>query len=191
MRAAFNNSQRTLHLFVLVILFVLLATGLSEAQAYFVIDHHGPVPTVPERPLQEFHCHTGYSLPECQHQVAILRRVLQRINGDAMGPWTWVLVRSEDWKPLLRRIGTRLDTPAFSSLQQRETFLEGALFGPEPLRAAELAREFQVPINQLLELAVAHEMGHAICHGGDEGVANRVGQQLRQGRTPACNAFQP
>jgi hypothetical protein len=190
MRAAFNNSHRTLHLVLLIILLVLMASGLSEAQV-FLVTHHAPASTLQEKPLQEFHCHTGYSLPECQHQVAILRRVLQRINGDALGPWTWVLVRSEDWKPLLRRIGTRLDTPAFSSLQQRETFLEGALFGPEPLRAAELAQEFQVPINQLLELAVAHEMGHAICHGGDEGVANRVGQQLRDGRMPACNASRP
>jgi hypothetical protein len=191
MRAAFNNSHRTLHLVLLIILPVLMASGLSEAQVFLVTDHHPPSSTLPEKPVQEFHCHTGYHLSECQHQVAILRRVLQRINGDTLGPWTWVLVRSEDWKPLLRRIGTRLDTPAFSSLQQRETFLEGALFGPEPLRAAELAREFQVPIDQLLELAVAHEMGHAICHGGDEGVANRVGQQLRNGRMPACDAARP
>lgn len=187
MRTAIDNSQRRLRLFFLAIVFLLVATGLSQGQVHLLTDHHGSVSRVSEEPLQKFHCHTGYTLSECQQQLAVLRRVLAHCGGEALGPWTWVLVRSEDWKPLLQRIGTRLDTPAFSSLSQRETFLEGALFGPEPLRAAELAREFQVPIDQLLELAVAHEMGHAICHGGDEGLANRVGQQLREARAPECN----
>jgi len=188
MRTAFKNLHRAQHFSFWVFVFVLLATGFSEGHLYFIAGTNiRPLPIAPEQPLQKFDCHTGYSLSECQRQVAALKRVLERFNGKVLGPWTWVLVRTEDWKPLLQRIGTRLDTPAFSWLEQRETFLEGALIGPDPLRVAELAHEFQVPINQLLVLAVTHEMGHAICHGGDEGQANRVGQQLREGRSPDCD----
>jgi hypothetical protein len=38
----------------------------------------------------------------------------------------------------------------------------------------------------LLELAVSHELGHAICEEPNEAVAARFGEDLRKGMTPQC-----
>ena len=135
---------------------------------------------------QEFHCHTGYRLSDCQKEIAQLKTVLARYPAEELGHWTWILVRSEDWKPIVRGLRLNPESPAFVALEQRETFLEEALFGHEVLRGAELADEWQLPLNQLLSLAVTHELGHAICDEHDEAAADRFGEELRKGHTPPC-----
>ena len=135
---------------------------------------------------QEFHCHTGYRLSDCQKEIAQLKTVLARYPAGDLGHWTWILVRSEDWKPIVRRLRLNPESPAFVALEQRETFLEEALFGHEVLRGAELADEWQLPLNQLLRLAVTHELGHAICAERNEAAADRFGEELRKGHTPPC-----
>jgi hypothetical protein len=137
-------------------------------------------------PAQHFYCNTGFDEHVCQQHVAKLKEVLRRYPADAPGGWKWVIVRSEDWQPLL--VSLRLDrrATAFSALGLRSTFLEEALFVYRPTRADELARDFHAPFNQLLSIAVSHELGHAICHERNEAAASRIAEQLRTGRHPEC-----
>jgi hypothetical protein len=135
---------------------------------------------------QEFHCHTGYPLEQCKKDIAQLKSVLTRYPIEALEHWTWILVRSEDWKPISRRLRLYPDSPAFTALEPRETFLEGALFLHDPERTSELMREWQRSIPALLELAVSHELGHAICEEPNEATADRFGEDLRKGQIPRC-----
>lgn len=135
---------------------------------------------------QEFHCHTGYSLPQCQKDVLQLKTILTQYPLGELGSWTWVLVRSEDWKPISRTLRLNPDSPAFTALDQHETFLEEALFQHDPLRTAELMQEWQLSMPRLLDLAVTHELGHALCEEPNEAAADRFGEQLRNGTQPHC-----
>jgi hypothetical protein len=78
------------------------------------------------------------------------------------------LVRSDDWKPILRRVRRDPDSPAFTILEARQTFLEEALFHPTPGRDRTLLEKWRVPLHDLLAFAVAHELGHALCQVRDE-----------------------
>jgi hypothetical protein len=135
---------------------------------------------------QHFHCNTGFDQHVCEQHVAKLKAVLRRYPADAPEGWTWVIVRSEDWQRLLG--GLRLDrrSPAFSALGLRSTFLEEALFVYSPTRADELVRDFHAPFNQLLSIALSHELGHVICHERNETATNRIVEQLRRGEHPEC-----
>ena len=137
-------------------------------------------------PGQEFHCHTGYSLAQCQTDILQLKRVLARYPIEALGHWTWVLVRSQDWKPISRMLRLNPESPAFTALEPRETFLEEALFVHDPQRTAELVEQWKCSIPTLLEIAVTHELGHAFCEEGNEAVAERFGEDLRNGLEPRC-----
>ncbi len=92
---------------------------------------------------QEFHCHTGYSLAQCQKDILELKKVLAHCPIGGLGHWTWVLVRSQDWKPISQMLRLNPESPAFTALEPRETFLEEALFVHDPLRIAELMDEWQ------------------------------------------------
>jgi hypothetical protein len=135
---------------------------------------------------QEFHCHTGYSLAQCQKDIFELKKVLAQYPIEGLGQWTWVLVRSQDWKPISRMLRLNPDSPAFTAIEPRETFLEEALFVHDPLRTADLMVEWQRSIPKLLELAVTHELGHALCEEPNEAAADRFGEELRKGRLMRC-----
>ena len=135
---------------------------------------------------QEFHCHTGYSLAQCQKDILELKKVLAHYPIEGLGHWTWVLVRSQDWKPISEMLRLNPDSPAFSALVPRETFLEEALFAHNPVRTAELMDEWQKSMPKLLELAVSHELGHALCEDPNEAAADRFGEELRNGRLMPC-----
>ena len=135
---------------------------------------------------QEFHCHTGYPLAQCNKDILQLKSVLTRYPLEMLGPWTWVLVRSQDWKPISRMLRLNPDSPAFTSLDTRATFLEEVLLFHNPERTSELMTEWQRSMPALLELAVSHELGHAICEEPNEAVADRFGEDLRKGLTPQC-----
>jgi hypothetical protein len=75
------------------------------------------------------------------------------------------------------------DSPAFTAIEPRETFLEEALFLHDPLRIAELMAEWQRSMPKLLELAITHELGHAFCEEPNEVAANHFSEELRKGRT--------
>jgi hypothetical protein len=135
---------------------------------------------------QNFFCTTGYVRADCLEHVTKLKNVMLRYPTGLRGQWDWVIVRAEDWHPLMLRLGLDTRSPAFSALEQRETFLEESLFLPERVRSEELAHDFHVPVDDLLSIAVSHELGHVICHGGDEAMANRVAAQLRDRQQPEC-----
>jgi len=105
---------------------------------------------------------------------------------EALGHWTWVLVRSQDWKPISRRLRLNPDSPAFTALELRETFLEEALFVHDPERTSELMMEFSRSMPKLLELAISHELGHAFCAEPNEAAADRFAAGLRDGMAPRC-----
>src|SRR5262249_22569313 len=80
------------------------------------------------------------------------------------------------------------DSPAFSVLERRTTVFEQALFSPRVSRRAELLRLYGSTGNALLELAVSHELGHALCGDTSEKHTDEYGRQLRAGKVPACYA---
>jgi len=135
---------------------------------------------------QEFHCHTGYSLAQCEKDILELKKVLAHYPIEGLGHWTWVLVRSQDWKPISQMLRLNPDSPAFTALDPRETFLEEALFVHDALRTAELMQEWQKSMPELLEFAVTHELGHAFCEEPNEAAADHFGEELRNGRLMRC-----
>jgi hypothetical protein len=78
------------------------------------------------------------------------------------------LVRSEDWKPILLQRGLDPDSPAFTFYAKRETFIEEALVTQVPGRGRELLLKWNISMKDLLDLAITHEMGHALCDDKDE-----------------------
>src|SRR5215472_4789300 len=168
---------------------VLLAGSVSpsvQAQSEVAAQASKP-PENPGAPCaQHFYCNAGFALAVCQEHVAKLKEVLKQLPATAPTGWRWVIVRSQDWGPLV--ISLHLDHRAvvFSSLGLRSTFLEEALFLSSPKRAHELVRDFHAPLDKLLWVAVSHELAHAICHEQNEAAANLIAEELRNGTTPEC-----
>jgi len=135
---------------------------------------------------QEFVCVSPYTIPQCAERVAMLRPILHRYNAETLGKWTWVLVRSEDWKRILGQLHLDVNSPAFSNLQMRQTFLEDVLLVSKPQRQLELLDIWHIPFDQFLEFAITHELGHAFCNESDEVKAHKAGQQLRSGSINPC-----
>jgi len=136
--------------------------------------------------LQRFVCNTGYTLRECQEQIVILKRVVANYTAAERGDWTWILVRSEDWKGILLSRGLDPDSPAFTFCPKRETFVEEALLTQVPVRGRELLLKWNMSANDLLDLAIRHELGHALCNDPSEQNADRVAKLLEQRNTVSC-----
>jgi hypothetical protein len=139
-------------------------------------------------PAQHFVCNTGYSLTRCQADMAVLRKSLARYPVAELGEWTWVLVRSADWKYIVMPRGIDPDSPAFTYLPKRETFIEEALVAIVPQRAGELILRWQMSTDDLRELAVAHELAHVLCNEANEAKANRAARTLLEGSPLSCEA---
>jgi hypothetical protein len=137
---------------------------------------------------QHFFCNTGYTLDTCREQIATLKTVVAKYPTEALGEWTWVLVRSQDWKARSRMLGLNPDSPAFTCLETRTTFIEEALVAKVPGRAIELIASWHMGMTDLLNIAVEHEMGHALCHSLNEDKANHVAQILEQKQPLSCQA---
>ena len=137
---------------------------------------------------QHFFCNTGYTLDTCREQIATLKTTVAKYPTEALGQWTWVLVRSQDWKARSRMLGLNPDSPAFTCLETKTTFIEEALVGKVPGRASDLVARWHIGMTELLNTAVEHEMAHAICHSWDEGKANHVAGILKQNRPLTCQS---
>ena len=137
---------------------------------------------------QHFVCNIGYSLSKCQADMAVLKRTLAKYPADELGEWTWVLVRSADWKYIVTPRGIDPDSPAFTYLPKRETFIEEALVAIVPQRAGELILRWQMSTDDLRELAVAHELAHVLCNEANEAKANRAARTLLEGNPLSCEA---
>jgi hypothetical protein len=136
---------------------------------------------------QKFFCVGPYSVPECETQVAVVRAVLRKYDSEKLGKWTWVVVRSQDWKQLVSQLHLNAASPAFSQLEYRQTFLDEALIVLEPKRELELVTKWNIPFDQFLDFAVSHELGHAFCNESDEIKAERFGQRLRKRLATLCD----
>jgi hypothetical protein len=167
-------------------LFLSPALFLSSVRAQSDYHLHIVKPTVGGFAGQRFLCSKPYSISECDKQVLILQAALRRFPIQGLGPWTWVLVRSEDWKLILTRVQMDPNSPAFSVLQRRQTFLEEALLVANPKRQLELLNRWNIPFDEFLDFAISHELGHAFCSESDEIKAERLGQGLRKGEGPVC-----
>jgi hypothetical protein len=137
---------------------------------------------------QHFFCNTGYTQETCHEQIATLKTVVAKFPTETLGEWTWVVVRSQDWKGVVRTLGLQADSPAFTCLETKTTFIEEALVAKVPGRASELIARWHMGMTDLLNTAVEHEMGHALCHSLDERKANRVAGILEQKRPLSCEA---
>jgi hypothetical protein len=169
--------------FFICSVFVFLTYSM-EAQA----DYHLSIirSRVTNDARQTFLCAAPYTMADCEKQVVMLQATLHRYQAENLGHWTWVLVRSEDWKPILERVHMDPNSPAFSILERRQTFFEEVLLVPQPKRQKELMSKWGAGLDQLLDLAVTHELGHALCNDPDEWRADRFGQQLRRRQAPVC-----
>jgi hypothetical protein len=141
-------------------------------------------------PKQHFVCNIGYTPRECQVAMTVLRKTLERYPVEALGTWTWVLVRSEDWKQLLSERRFDSNHPAFSYLPKRETFLDGALIVKTSVRAVELSAVWHMTIEDLLDLAIRHELAHALCNDRDETRAERAAIALKNGTPLSCRVIE-
>ena len=139
---------------------------------------------------QHFACNVGYTPKECQVASAVLRKALARYPVDTLGEWTWVLVRTEDWKRILSERRFDTNNPAFSYLTKRETFLDGSLVVRSSIRGTELRLIFHMPVEDLLDLAIRHELAHALCNEVDESEANRVAVALKDGTPLPCGVIE-
>jgi hypothetical protein len=137
---------------------------------------------------QLFVCNVGYTPEKCQKQTAILRKALAKYPVERLGNWTWVLVRSVDWRDILLPRGLNPDSPAFTYLPKRETFIEEALVTPVAVRRGELLNMWQMSMSDLLDFVIAHELGHAFCNDRDEGKARHVARMLQNGLAISCEA---
>lgn len=137
-------------------------------------------------PTFQFICNAGYNVRDCDVQVNQLGGILVRMDLSPLGDWTWVLVRSQDWKPILRRVGRDPKSPAFTILEKRQIFLEEALFNTVPARSRELLEGWRMPLDQLRIFAVTHELGHALCQETDEARAKAYAEQLRSTGKATC-----
>ena len=135
---------------------------------------------------QHFVCNTGYTIEKCHKDVAVLRKALEKYPIAQLGEWTWVLVLSSDWKSIQTSRGLDRNSPAFTYYPARETFLEEALVTEVPERRGALLISWGMSIENLLNFAIAHELGHALCNEKDERKANRAAKFLREGVSPNC-----
>ena len=115
-----------------------------------------------------FYCHTGYNEQDCKLQSRRLGEVLALMDLAGLGSWEWILVPTKDWKPILRRVGRDPDSPAFTILEKRRTFLDEALFTGDPERSRTFLEKWRIPLDEFLVYTVAHELAHALCRETDE-----------------------
>lgn len=139
---------------------------------------------------QHLACNVGYTPSECQVATTVLRKALAQYPADALGEWTWVLVRTQDWKQILSDRKFDTNHPAFSYLPKRETFLDGALVVRASIRGAELSAIWHMPIEDLLDLAIRHELAHALCNDPDETKAERAAITLKNGTPLSCRVIE-
>ncbi|MGB7846966.1 MAG: hypothetical protein WBL63_15230 [Candidatus Acidiferrum sp.] len=134
----------------------------------------------------QFYCTENYSREDCKNDISILKRTLAHYPVEKLGSWSFILASSGEWEPLVRRLRLSSQSPAFTMLGLHTSVFSQDLYSASLDRRVELRESFGVPLDQLLDFAVAHELGHALCHEHNEDKAVSYGEQLRDGHPPAC-----
>ena len=133
-------------------------------------------------------CENGFPPGDCKSDFEILKAHLQAYPTAQLGAWTWVLVQSKHWKELGSDLGLDSTSPAYTAIEDRLTLIDESMLAQRDAnRSAELIRKFDLPLSRLIDLAVTHEMGHALCGFKDEYKADAVGRRLREGELPYCS----
>jgi hypothetical protein len=155
---------------------LLRSEGRSTSASPAVELHTAEQRSVP--PTQLFVCDSGYTQRLCAEHMAVLRRALSRYPEAQLENWTWILVRSQDWKAILTARGLDPDSPAFSYPSKRQTFIEEALVSLSAVRGRELLMKWNLQRSALLDYAIRHELGHTLCKITDERKADRVARHF-------------
>ena len=169
---------------------LILLTGVLMVMPFVFSAYPLAAQTNGNAPKQHFACNVGYTPRECQVAATVLRKALARYPVEALGEWRWVLVRTVDWKQILSDRKFDTNHPAFSYLPKRETFLDGALVVRSSIRGAELSAIWHMPIEDLLDLAIRHELAHALCNDPDETKADRAAIALKNGTPLSCRVVE-
>lgn len=135
---------------------------------------------------QHFSCNSGYELDECLTEISILKSDLADLPIEQLGEWSWILVRSRDWKTISEKLEIDPRSPAFTCLELRETFIEEALLRDVPERTETLVVTFQMSRERLRLFAVAHEFAHGLCNDKNELKANYLAWLLLGHRSFSC-----
>jgi hypothetical protein len=133
-----------------------------------------------------FYCLQGYNLAKCEDHVLTLRRKLAPYPISGLASWSFFLVPTGLWDEMVRAAGGPTGSPAFTALHSRETFFQDALFSPTALQRAQLMEMFRVDQDTQLELAVSHELGHALCNDANEQRTAAQAENLRENRALHC-----
>jgi hypothetical protein len=113
---------------------------------------------------------------------------LDKYGADRLGQWKWVMVSSQRWEMLLAQEGFSPNVPALTALDARTTLFDDALVAGSPGRMSQLMDAWGVSRDGLLDLAVRHELGHAICKYEAEAGADHVASLLEQKKSVDCGA---
>ncbi len=135
-------------------------------------------------------CTTNYDPALCLASANRLAKVLKHYPTTRLGDWKFVVASSEHWGQIIRALGGDPESPAFTELVAHVTVLQDALFETSDLRRAGLAQHYGQTVSGLLDYAVSHEIGHAICREHDERLAELYARDLRMGMTPVCGLGQ-
>jgi hypothetical protein len=142
--------------------------------------------TPPSLGALKFFCSVDYKSSECAKDVRTLQRHLLQYPVDQLGRWSFLLETTDEWSDLVRRLGGPSESPALTILTRNLTLLDRALFSATVDRSTQLTRAFDTRGDDLLELAISHELGHAICSDLDETHAQQYGHKLREGKRIDC-----
>ncbi len=134
-----------------------------------------------------FFCSQGYDKNACLKDATALRKALAPYPLQLLADWSYYLVMADQWKSLVVSQGGVTCSPAFSLLLGRSTVLDRSLFSPTADRTLEMEKCFGPGGATLVNLAITHEMGHAICQEKDERRADDYGRELREGKIPDCS----
>jgi hypothetical protein len=137
-------------------------------------------------PKQHFVCDGGYILEQFHEELVVLKNALAKYPIGDLGEWTWGLVRSRDWQYFLSAHQLHLGVPALTDLDWKTTLFDEALVAASPERLSELMEIWHMGQASLLDFAIRHELGHALCNVDNELKADRVAQLLEQKKPVAC-----
>ena len=123
-------------------------------------------------------CNAGYTQLECDREMAVLKKVLDKYPVAKLGEWTWVIVQTDEWRSTLQTRGLDPNTPALTYSAKRQTFFEQALLLKASVRGSALSERWQLAIEDLLDLAVRHELAHGLCNCLNEYKAAQIAYSL-------------
>jgi len=163
----------------------LLAACAAQTQSVRAIPvHQDAIASIPK--TIQFFCTNDYDSPACLKDSVALRHALAPYPVERLGTWSFLLVPADDWRTLVLGLHGNPVSPAFSIIDQHMTVLESSLFTATPIRDKSLLRTFGVIGGDLLDLAVTHELGHAICQDRDQRRADEYGRELRHTKMVNC-----